>query len=195
MSSHNSDESESDDDFPDLDLPKEVIDDILAEDVAPFADAEELYRSRIDKHARLTYWAGMLVQAKSRRILPTEASWRPEITESSFELASYPQFYVKLTKFITSGTWDQWYLNAFILWLVLLVLQANGYFNSSYVSVPSTALLIPLALMMLFQAIPVVGTLFLIVHCNDLLRYMASHDFGEWVSVIFTFSYRYLILL
>ena len=90
-------------------------------------------------------------------------------------------------RFSSTVHWDQRYLNLFLLWLLLMIFIRDGWAMSyipSILPLLESIMLLPLYLMMITQLIPIVGAIYYVNRCNDMVRYLASKNFGDWVSDI-----------
>jgi hypothetical protein len=149
----------------------------------PYADDQALYQQRIDKASRLVYWQKLYAQDRARKMTPSGfQSWVQIETASEGEIQNYPATLVRIAKFFVSSMWDQWYLNMILIFLVLLVLQQYS-FITKHVQLDSFVL-IPLFVMIFLQAVPLLGTIIMMIHCNDLMQELAVRSLGDWVSDI-----------
>lgn len=160
---------------------------LLSEAGAPFADDTALYNPRVDRNSRLLYWGRVNVQEQARalRVEPSDfpfESWQQHETAADIDTEindNYPRVLIWIARFIVSNRWDYAYLWLLLLWVGLCCLQAE---NFSYIDLSSGILYVPLVLMLLVQCIPVVGVVYLVCRCNDLMLTMSVKDFGDWVS-------------
>uniref|UniRef100_A0A7S0SVQ4 Uncharacterized protein n=1 Tax=Chromulina nebulosa TaxID=96789 RepID=A0A7S0SVQ4_9STRA len=78
--------------------------------------------------------------------------------------------------FFTSQRWDQWYLNFFLVYILLEIIGDSKYHNR----IPTTVRYVPLAFMIVTQLVPTIGTTYMMWRCYDLMHLMATKTFGKW---------------
>jgi hypothetical protein len=114
-------------------------------------------------------------------------SWiKKEIAVFESKWSQYPSRLVYALAIIRSNRWDQWFLNFFLLWLLMVIFILDGW-ASKYSPVPLTIeegiVLLPLVAMLLCQAVPLIGTIYFTHYCNDLVQYSASENILHWVGI------------
>jgi hypothetical protein len=113
------------------------------------------------------------------------SSWVAHQLRSTDDWHLFPSSYAKLHFALRSKKWDYWYLNFLLLWVVLLLFSLDGKLPFSY---DHPLLIVCLVFMLLTQIPPVLGILYFIHFCNDMVLYDASVTFGEWVSFLDMFN-------
>lgn len=101
--------------------------------------------------------------------------------------AQYHKSTIRYFNFFTSSRWDQWSINVFIAWLLLVIFYQDRYAVNTYkplITLNSANQLLALPPLLIFfcQLIPFVGMLYFITHCNDLVHLLAINNIGRWVS-------------
>ena len=144
-----------------------------------YVDDTDLYKPRISRQQRYNYYHKFLELNGHRRRSKTHLDVP--------ELEHYPTIFVYLFAFIRTNRWDQWYLNFFLLWLILVIVFTDGWVNQlapivNTYNTNNNLLQIPLAIMLVTQIIPFFGSLFFVHFCNDLMHLIASKNFQQWVS-------------
>lgn len=154
----------------------------------PYVDDNEAYTPKISRAVKYEYWKQLLPNKGSRRPLPKAfVSWKSKEIAEVNEEANYARFYTYSFNFLRSRMWDQWCINLFIVWLLLVIFFVDGWAESLAPSVASMnegnqILIIPPFLMFITQLIPFVGMLYFISNCNDLVHFRAVKEMGSWVS-------------
>lgn len=147
----------------------------------PYADNEKLFQPRIKRGPRLKYWEQIVTQVHADRVKPKGFKpWVMEETATDNEAENYPILYVWLLKVSTSALWDHWYLNLFMIWLILLEIYMDRITSSETSSFIQFIVSGPLVVMVILQLIPIGGSIFLICRCNDLMHLFASKNFPDW---------------
>lgn len=161
----------------------------------PYVDDNEAYVPRISRAVKYEYWKALLPNRGPRRPLPKSfVSWKSREIADVNEEANYARVYLYGFNFIRSGTWDQRFLNLFIIWLLLIVFFVDGWAETLAPSVATMnagnqILVIPPFIMFITQLIPFLGMLYFISNCNDLVHFKAVKEMGTWVSLNILFEY------
>lgn len=159
---------------------------LLSAKTEDYADDIDLCKPKISRQERYDYYQELLSINKDRKNSTNLVVLN--------EIQYYPKPFVWAFAFIRSNRWDQWYLNWLLLFFVMII-----FFTDEWAKIfapflltmndNNQLLMIPLALMLVCQVIPLFGTIFFVHFCNDLVRLIASQNFQQWVS---TYSNRTL---
>lgn len=155
----------------------------------PHVDDTDLYKPRLTREDRLTYF-NFLLENRRRRTVPVGfTSWTSQEIAHDNELENYPFCYRVFMYFVRSNRWDQWYLNFFIIMIVLAIFFIDGWAKQfvpfiDELNAGNALLALPALGMIITQVIPLIGTYFFIHMANDLVHYMGSIDLANWVSCI-----------
>ena len=160
---------------------------LLALKTEQFADDSALYKARLRPVDRRIYWTELL-KNKTKKLPPLGfKSWIQRELSKDIGLKAYPLRLAVGFKFVRHVRWDHYYINCFLLWLLLLIAVYDGYvatyapaFILEFVYPGSVFLLAPLLLMIIFQLIPIFGVVYYTVFCNDLVKYLAGSELGKW---------------
>lgn len=165
------------------------INPILLAKTENYADDTALYQPRITRANRYDYFAYLLNIKTMRKPDQIDAdSWLAREIGILNSGSQFPAVYIRAFRFLTSRYWDQLYFNFFLLWLVLLILVEDGWmakFAPSVLAYNSNGLFItaPPLLMLVTQIFPLLGTVYFVHNCNDMVHFLASKDFQTWVTI------------
>lgn len=165
---------------------------LLNAKTTPYADDFTLYKPRLTVEQQCEYWL-QLLKTKVRRQVPKGfVSWVKSVKKVDDDDNlddQFPSSTTQLVKFITSVVWDRIYLGMFLLWLLVVIYIQDGWADKyplpsaggvSAKDAPAGTMLIPVIFMMLSQVVPTVGVIYCVARCNDLTKYLASKNFGDW---------------
>lgn len=153
-----------------------------------YVDDGELFVPKTTRKDRSDYWM-QIVGNRGKRIPPPGfKSFIAKVMATDTEIYNYPRVYAIMLHVTTSSLWDQWTMNFFILFLLLVVFIYDGYaeqFAPTLVTMNgpgNSIIMLPLLAMFFCQLIPACGGFYLTHYCNDLVLYAASMNFQHWVS-------------
>ena len=155
-----------------------------------YVDDSELFMPKTTRKDRSDYWMQIVGNRGKRVPPPGFKSFLARAMAKDTEIYNYPKIYTFLLKVTTSAMWDQWTINFFIIFLILIVFIYDGYARK-YVPKLVTMngdgnaiIMLPALAMFLCQLIPACGGFYLTHYCNDLVLYAASNNFQHWVSIL-----------
>ena len=166
---------------------KSKLNPLLNAKTEAYVDDINLYNPRTTIEQRLTYWRNLLDINGSRPLPDDHIPWIARELVEGDEYSQFPSRLINIFHFIKSRRWDQLYIDFFILWILLIIYIAediDAKFNlnlSVYISINSIYLLVPPVIMLFTQLIPLLGTVFYVHFCNDLVHYFARSTFSQWV--------------
>ena len=160
---------------------------LLSMKTADYADDGDIYEARLNSNIRVKYWQELLKNKKPRPIPYGFRSWVQVATNKDKELSNYPIRYLFAFNIIKSRSWDQTYLSLLFVWLIIVIALFDGYiekyapaFLVELITPNSVVLLLPVVLMIVVITIPTLGVIYFVVVANDLVKYLAQKEFGEW---------------
>jgi len=160
---------------------------LLNSRTADYVDDLDLYVPRISRAERYQYWQQLTQNTRPRRLPTHFRSWVQKQVDAVNERDSFPASSLRFFGAVKSSFWDQLYLDLFVLWWLLIVFYHDGWaakFAPMAIDLNQNnaiLLLLP-ALMFLSQLLPLVGTLYCINYCNDMVRFLATSEITSWVS-------------
>ena len=145
-----------------------------------YADDNLLYLPRSTAKERIKYFKRLQELNPHRK----DSDYAIQLEEIRF----YPKRHVWLFGFIRNNRWDQWYMNLFIIWMILLIAYVDGWAKAYApmlisLNANNNLLLLPPVFMMICQLIPLLGTLFYMHYGYDLVHFLAAYEFQSWVSL------------
>ncbi len=160
---------------------------LLSMKTADYADDGDIYEARLNSNIRIKYWQELLKNKRPRPIPYGFRSWVQVATNKDKELSNYPIRYLLAFNIIKSRSWDQTYLSLLFVWLIIVIALFDGYIETyapkfivELVTPSSVVLLLPIVLMIIVITIPTLGIIYFMVVANDLVKYLAQKEFGEW---------------
>lgn len=148
-----------------------------------YVDDGEIYKPRLSRLDRINYWSHLLEHKERRTIPGFFPTWVGKEAGERSELAHHSKIAILLFKFSVSQRWDQLYLNFFLLWIILLVVFTDGIAESylpAALSFQEIAFVAPLYLMIICQAIPILGILGFMFSNHMLVQHVAIDNIIKW---------------
>lgn len=149
-----------------------------------YVDDTNIYKQKIHFSERLEYWRQLLIiPSKKRRKVPDDViTWVGEHRSDKFEveLKNFPRCNVIMLRVVVSPFWDYLYILLFFVWILLVTAMFLNLGQSYVRIIPINILILPLGGMFLSQLVPIIGVIYYVPCCNDLIRLMATKDFGFW---------------
>lgn len=162
---------------------------LLNSRTADYVDDLDLYVPRISRAERYQYWQQLTKNNRPRRLPTHFRSWVQKQVDAVNERDTFPTSSLRFFGAVKSSFWDQLYLSLFVLWWLLIVFYGDGWASkfappmATSLNENNAILLLPPVLMFVSQLIPLVGTLYSINYCNDMVRFLATSEITSWVSV------------
>lgn len=161
---------------------------VLLAKTEDYVDDEGLYQPRINRGDRMRYFDFIIANWKQKRKgrqdkNTNQSTWISEKIKETNDEANYPQFYVKLFRFLRSARWDHLYLDCFIIFIILCVIFFDGIAADmlpALAAMQNSVLALPCLGMLVCATLPCLGTAYFVHYGNDLVLYTASHDFQHW---------------
>jgi len=161
---------------------------LLNSRTADYVDDLDLYVPRISRDERYQYWQQLTKNTRPRRLPTHFRSWVQKQVDAVNERDAFPTSSLRFFGVVKSSFWDQLYLNFFVLWWLLIVFYGDGWASkvapmTTSLNKNNAILLLPPVLMFASQLLPLLGTLYSINYCNDMVRFLATSEITSWVRV------------